>query len=143
MFNQTISLLLAAKAENSWRRLPWRRPQWQSPSSLIRFPSLLLCATPLRGSKTIWITVGESAADALAAYQRSFLEELHIQTCRPMTQFTRSLPSVICAPLRKCRNRPIADPQNLAPRNRSFLTLTNLLVVRLTTRTCLRSPPTR
>jgi hypothetical protein len=88
MSNQTVTLLLVAKTEKGWRRLPVAfgrdgkiRPQYALVDGVpVHFPGSYYALGHFEGSKTVWTTVGENATDALAARDR----EQHLRQARKL-----------------------------------------------------------
>jgi hypothetical protein len=92
MSNQTVTLLLVAKTEKGWRRLPVDfcrngkiRPQYALVDGVpVHFPgsyyALRYALRHFEGSKTVWTTVGENATDAPAARDR----EQHLRQAKKL-----------------------------------------------------------
>jgi hypothetical protein len=88
MPNQAVTLLLVAKTEKGWRRMPVPfgrngkiRPQYALVDGVpVHFPGSYYALRHFEGAKTIWTTVGENATDALAARDR----EQHLRQAKKL-----------------------------------------------------------
>jgi hypothetical protein len=88
MSNQTVTLLLVAKTEKGWPRLPVAfgrngkiRPQYALVDGVpVHVPGSYYALRHFEGSKTVWTTVGENATDALAARDR----EQHLRQAKKL-----------------------------------------------------------